>query len=111
MSIPGWYELLLLSLAAYRIWRFVGEDDLFDRPRRWLVRLGPDWSEEGDPVPTDYRVGLASFLTCPWCLGFWVSLALWCSYQVWEFGTVIVSVPLAISSLVGFLRSRLDPAE
>lgn len=108
MTIPDWYELLLLALASFRIWRLVGEDDLFDRPRRWLVRLGPDWKSEGDSVPDGYRIRLAEFITCPWCLGFWITLAVWAMYQIWEFGTLVVAVPLAISALVGFMRSRLD---
>ena len=39
MSVPGWYELLLLSLAAWRVFHLLAEDDILDRPRRYVTRL------------------------------------------------------------------------
>ena len=50
MEVPNWYELALLSLAAWRIFHLVSDDDILDRPRRWVLRLDPAWEKEGDPV-------------------------------------------------------------
>lgn len=100
MSIPNWYELLVLALAAWRLWRLVAEDDILDRPRRWLLRLGPEWEKEGDPVPREYRAGLADFLLCPYCLGWWIALGWWAAWQVVPHATLVAAVPFALSTLV-----------
>lgn len=103
MSVPGWYVLLLLSLAAFRTWRLIAEDDILDRPRRYVTRLGDRWEKDGDPIPSDYRIGLGKFLACSWCLGFWVALAWWGAWQVAPLETEVVSVPLAIAALLPLL--------
>ena len=106
MSIPDWWEFLLLGLASYRTWRILAEDTVFDTPRAWAVGLS-DWSE-GQRTPSSYRAGLAEFLTCPACFGFWVSLLWWGAFQQWPHGTVVVAVPLAISAVVIAVASVLS---
>lgn len=107
MSIPDWYELLLLSVAAYRLWRLLALDDVLERPRHLLLRLGSAWEKEGDPVPDDYRSGWATFLTCPWCAGAWLAIGWWVAWEIWPHETLVVSVPFAISALVGALAQAL----
>lgn len=108
MSVPGWWALVLLALAAFRIFRLVGEDTILDGPRSRLLRLG-NW-QEGQPVPSAYRAKWAEFITCPWCAGFWITLAWWGAWQVWPHGSLVVAAPLAISALVG-LVARLDTGD
>ena len=107
MKIPNWYELILLAAAAYRLWRLLALDDIFDRPRRWFLRLGDTWEKDGDPVPDSYRAGWAEFLLCPWCLGAWLSLGWWIGFQAWPHAAVVVAVPFAISALVGAAAQAL----
>ena len=97
MTIPDWYELGLLVLASWRTWHLLAEDDLFDRSRRWLTRLPTGWAD-GDRLPDRYRLRLAEFINCPYCFGFWIGLAWWGAFQIWEFGTLVVAVPFAISA-------------
>lgn len=99
MKVPDWYIFLLLALAAFRTWRLLAEDDITDPLRRYVTRLG-EWEKEGDPVPKDYRLGLNNFITCPWCLGFWLALAWWGAWQIWPFGVEVAAVPMALSALV-----------
>jgi len=100
MSVPSpWIALLLLG-ASYRIWKLLADDTILNRPRHWLVRLPPDW-EEGDPLPRDYRLELARFITCPWCLGFHVSWVLWLAWEIEPHWTAIFSVPFALSAALG----------
>ena len=106
MSIPNWYESLLLALAAYRVWRLLAEDVILDRPRAWIVGLS-DWTA-GQRTPASYREGLAEFITCPACAGFYVSLAWWGAFQLWPHGTVVVAVPFAISTAVIAVASVLS---
>ncbi len=100
MSIPGWYALVLLALAAFRTWRLLAEDDIFDRPRRYVTGLGREWKEEGNPLPEHYRVGLMAFIQCPWCLGFWLALAWWGAWEIWPHGATVAAVPMALSAIV-----------
>ena len=106
MSIPNWYETLLLGLAAYRVWRLLAEDVILDRPRAWLVGLS-DWTA-GQRTPASYREGLAEFLTCPWCAGAWISIGWWLLWQWQPHFALVVSVPFAISVVVGALASVLS---
>jgi len=104
LSIPSAYALVLLSLASFRTWRLLSEDDILDRPRRYVTRLGDKWTEDGDPIPKDYREGLGKFISCPWCLGAWVVVGWWVAWQIWPFGVEVASVPFAISALVPFVN-------
>lgn len=107
----SWVFEPLLALAAFRVWRLVAEDDLTDRPRRWLLRLGDQWREDGDPVPDDYRAGLAAFLVCPWCLGFWLAAGWWLAWLATDEWATGLAVPFAMSAAVGIVRGRLDPPD
>lgn len=100
MEIPNWYELLLLALAAWRLWRLLAEDDIFDRPRRFILRLGAEWEKDGDPVPAGYRSLWADWLTCPYCAGAWVAIGWWVVFQIWPHETLVVAVPFVLSALV-----------
>lgn len=108
-NVPGIWEAVLLSAFAYRLWRLLAEDVILEHPRRWLVRLDRDW-EEGLALPDGYRFGLAEFINCPWCLGFWLSVLVWLAWLVEPTGTLVVAVPFAISVAVGVIRINLDPA-
>jgi len=105
MRVPDWWTLILLAGGSFRTWRFLAEDDLIDRPRRWALRLPASW-EEGDPAPRGYRQWWGDLIRCSFCLGAWVSLALYAAWQAWPHGTLVVAAPLAISALVG-LAGRL----
>ena len=100
MSVPDWWEAILLAAAAWRVFYLLGEDDLLDRPRRYVTRLGKAWQNEGDTVPSDYRLRLGKFLQCPNCLGFWVTLAWWGAWEVWPTETLIAAVPFMLSAAV-----------
>ena len=101
---------ILLALACYRVTRLVTTDKItepiFDKirfglERRWYAKHGPVGSD------THFNSKLAFLLSCPWCLGFWISGA----------GTLLVSLVygldypiltwLATSTVVGFL-GRFD---
>ncbi len=116
--IPPIYQFALLALAAYRIWRLLAEDEILEWPRRYLVRLPQTW-DEGDSIPRAYRNKLADFLTCPWCLGFWVSLGSYVGWMLTLGDTpdsvsdvfVALGIWFALSAVVGIIRSQLDPPD
>lgn len=100
MSVPSWWEFVLLGAAAWRSWQLLAHDDILDRPRRWLLRLGDEWRRSGDSVPADYRYEWAKFLVCPFCFGFWVALAWWGMWQISEHWTLVFAAPFALSVVV-----------
>ena len=87
-------------LIAGRLWKLLGDDEILDRPRDWVLER------------IDTRRGHTKwelFLTCPWCAGFWLSGVV---YGAWcltlgdlpggaEDAAVAVGMWLAVSSLVG----------
>ena len=98
MSVPDWWEFILLSLAAWRFWHLLAQDDIFDRPRRYITRLGPKWEKEGDPTGNDYREGLGNWIECPYCSGFWVALAWWGAWLIFPTEVMYATVPFALSA-------------
>jgi hypothetical protein len=110
VTVPGVWETVLLSLAAYRSWRLLAEDTVLDVPRRKLLRLG-GWRQEGDTVPAGYREWWGEMVGCAWCLGAWLSVGWWLVFQVSEHWALVAAVPFAVSATVGLIRTRLDPPE
>jgi hypothetical protein len=95
MKIPQWWDLLLLGAASWRSFQLIAFDDLLDRPRRWVLRLG-DWDPEYDnqgnqtrDLPDDYRLHWAQFITCPYCAGAWIALAWWGAFQITPHWTLV----------------------
>lgn len=107
-DVPSVWVTILLLGASYRIWRLLAEDEILDRPRRWLVKLPRDW-EESEPIPADYRESTATFINCVYCFGFWIVLVIWGFWQVEPHWTTVLAVPFAISAGVAVWRVRLDP--
>lgn len=93
---PGFLELALLGLAAFRVWRILGEDTILDRPREWFIRKVP-WGEE--------------WVTCPWCAGAWVSAAVWLAWVASPHWATIVAFPFALSAIVGLIAANIDPVD
>lgn len=109
MSIPDWWTFLLLALAAFRVFRLVSEDTVFDRPRAYL--LGYRGWQEGEKLPDTYRAKWGEWITCPWCAGFWVSLGFWVAWQMWPHATTVAAVPLAVSAVLALVSKNLDGDE
>lgn len=98
MEVPNWYEALLLALAAWRVFHLLAFDDILDRPRRYVTRLSRSWRQEGDATGEDYREGLANFLTCPFCFGFWLAAAWWGLWLIFPTETLFAAGLFALSA-------------
>ena len=97
--MPDALQVVLLALAAWRVWHLIAEDTILDKPRRYVTRLG-DWQEEGDAYPDDHRFGLREFIECPFCMGFWVSLAWVGFFAAWDTGATWAALPFALNAVV-----------
>ena len=98
MNVPDWYEIALLSLAAWRSFQLIAFDSILDQPRRYVTRLGKKWEKEGDALPKEYREKWALFLQCAYCLGFWIGLVWWGAWLIWPYETLVAAVPFVISA-------------
>lgn len=110
MTIPDWYQLLLLGAAAWRTFNLLGYDTIFDTPRNWLLGLPWRW-KVGDEIPEKYKRHWALFITCPYCAGFWISVAWFVAFQISEFWTIWAAVAFVINTLVVAQAKVLTPED
>lgn len=75
--MPEWWLVALSTLAAYRVTRLVTADKItepiFERLRWWLENRWVAKHPGANVSDTGWESKLAYLLSCPWCLGFWVS--------------------------------------
>lgn len=111
--IPSPWPALVLTLAAFRICRLIGWDDLppivrlRDRMTGMAIRYTP--TESRDPIISYRRPLLAHFLACPYCLGFWISLAVYGVWLLEPTGVLYGAAPFALAAAVGIIARQLDP--
>ena len=98
MSVPNWYEIVLLSLAAWRTFQLLAADSITEPLRRYVTRLGTKWEKEGDALPKEYREKWALFIGCPYCLGAWIGIVWWVAWEIFPTETLIATVPFVISA-------------
>lgn len=94
--------LVLLALATARITRLVTLDSIADPARHAILTRAYSHSDaRGDFVD--------ELLSCPWCAGFWVSLAAAWALMVLDPSWVRwLSLPWALSYLTGALANTVE---
>lgn len=148
LPVPGWWAVILLSLAAFRVYRLIARDtiteparaavtypddeaitlgetpseaqavrdecidriaagldiprELLDIPERRRLRVIGD-----DEQPKGWRIYLSTLIRCPWCLGFYVSVAWWACWTQWPTPTLFAAAPLTVSAVVAML-AKMD---
>lgn len=120
--IPAPLVLLVLVMAAFRVTRLIGWDDLppIARLRAWVVgaelrstgssnSVAGLTNEQPQMVWTYRRPLLAHFLNCAFCQGFWVSVITYAAWAASGHWSLYALVPLAISGAVGLVAKNLDP--
>ncbi len=94
--MPDLFTFVILALASHRLTRLITTDTIFSPLRERI------WNK----FPPD-RVNLGYLITCDWCTSIWVSAVVICSYLLIPYATVVVSLVLAISTIVGYLAARI----
>jgi len=97
VSIPSVWEFALGALAVFRIYRLIAEDEIAQRPRDWAA----DWIE--DHLDRDLTV----LITCPWCLGTYLTLAAWGFWLLAPTAATFLAAPLAFMAIVALI-SKFD---
>ena len=90
------YNTTVDVFAAHRIIRMIIDDEI---TAGWRER----WFEEHDPGETK----LGYLVTCPWCTGFWVSVAVVAARgfvpKIWS----PIAHVLALSAITGTMYNRI----
>lgn len=108
--MPGPETLVVLAFAAYRATRIFTKDSITSdlRARLYAWAWNDDHGQAADPIArSPMRTYVYEGLTCSFCLGVWVSLAL---YLLWRHapdarGLIVV---LAVAGGQALLASRTD---
>jgi len=100
VSVPGliplWLWLVIDGAAAYRLWRLLAHDTFPPVARARdavLVRYGDRWPGE--------------LLTCPWCLGWWVSVLVVAGTALVPGWWLPAAAALTLSTVVGLMAERV----
>jgi len=114
-------EFVILSLAAFRITRFLIKDSLLgfgpDSGSRLSVRVDRFAYLKDGTGRSWWREYLGDLLTCTWCLGFWISAGVyfaWLSATVGISGIEVTEWPVhvvtvfGIAGVQGYLNTRMN---
>lgn len=111
MEVPTWWEAVLLSVAAWRVFNLLAHDKITDRLRRWFLNIPNEWEKDGDPVGEDFRLKWALFLICPYCAGFWIGVVWWVSWLIFPTETLFFTIPFVLNAGVIAQAKILTPEE
>lgn len=88
--------LTILALAGFRATHLITTDAIADGFRNKI------WSK----WPSNTKIGY--LITCNWCTGFWVSGFLVLFWLILPQITLVVSLILAISALIGLISAWIE---
>lgn len=94
--------LLLMIGATARLTHLVTTDLVSEPFRRWVENFELDhWGPEG--------LSLSTLLSCPWCIGFWISCAVGAlTWWLGDYGWLqFIWAALSCSYVVGYVEEKL----
>lgn len=121
-ALFGW-PFFILALAIYSITRLITIDSLVDRQRDWLLDRFPPLGRTQKKRPNEDRCSfivtgdhyyvtkghwIGELFSCPWCMGFWVSAAVFGAFILWPVAVTFLLVPLAFRVIPGMIESALN---
>lgn len=87
--------IVILSLAVFRVTRLLIEDTILEPLReKTIFKMHP----------TDSKI--RELFTCPWCVGFWLSMMAVGMFYLWPAVILWLALPFAISAVVGLIASH-----
>lgn len=124
-SLYGW-PIIILALGVWSITRLITTDSFppIEKLRNWVFDRFPHegYTAKHKPNPerarsTNISGGMyyvneghwiGELLHCPWCSGWWVSLAVCLSYWAWPVVTLAVLIPFGLRVVSGALHAWTD---
>jgi hypothetical protein len=96
---------VILALGVYRIWMLIAKDSITQPWRERILSYDDNGNMNRWPHP---HRRIALFVHCPWCLGFWLSLAASAAYWEWPHATRLALAPFALSAAVALISVCFD---
>jgi hypothetical protein len=95
------FDIVILSLATYRIIRLISYDKIFEFVRNWFMdeKEGQFVKPSGGPRRT-----IAEIIECLWCTGLWAALGVTYIYFALPYGRLFVII-LAVAAVGSFLQN------
>lgn len=116
----GW-PIVVLALAVYSVTRLISKDSIIDRQREWFYNRFPhegfttkvrptrgQFILTGDHYYVTVGHKLGEMVSCPWCMGFWVSLVGCLLFWAAPVVTTAIAVPWALRVIPGVIESIID---
>lgn len=101
---------VLMALAAYRLWRIIGEDEW--PPSRALRAYVARRAEHGNLIerlrPARAWAEVQTMIECPWCLGTWISIAVVIVCAQLTSVELPILQAMGVACAVGLIGSSLD---
>lgn len=113
---------IILALAVYSITRLISIDSFppIEKARNWFYDRFPhdgysslkrpvrgQWVTHGVGYHVNIGVWQGELLSCPWCLGWWVSLVGSVLFLFWPMTVLALCVPFALRVIPGIIESLL----
>lgn len=114
---------IILALAVYSITRLLYKDSFppIEKARNWFFDRFPhdgystlkrpvrgQWITMGSGYHVNIGVWQGELLSCPWCLGWWVSLVGSVLFLFWPLPVIALCVPFALRVIPGIIESVID---
>lgn len=111
-ATPNAVEFLILTLAAYRLFRFASVDTFepMVRVREWVTGYRDPREEDTSKQTRQRPEWLADLMACPFCLGAWISLGLVFAWWAWPTVVLAFALPWAVSGAMALVFVKGDPA-
>lgn len=114
LAVPSPWVFVLLTLAAYRLTRFVGWDGI-TAPVRERITHREEAGSGKDARDTSkgrkhrpYRPKVDEFLHCPFCVSWWLCFGGYIAWLAWPHAVEVLAVPWAASGIAGLISKKLD---
>ncbi len=105
--IPSPWVAVILTLGTFRLLRLLAWDE-FPPIVRVRDRILGAHEQVTNDDPGCYHPLLADLWTCPFCLGFWLSLAVYLLWLWQPTRTLYCAAPFALSGAVGLIAKNWD---
>lgn len=105
--MPSLAIVVVLGFAAFRVTRVATADSITQPWRELLYRFAWDADHPVvnhglgivEPAPrAGWRTWFYELMTCPWCLGVWVSIGV---YTLWRWGGDVGLAVVAVAGVAG----------
>lgn len=105
---PGWFDLVLLALATYRLGHLISYDLVMEPFRKYVTETVPDSTGAGESVEPrgeGVRRALGQLVSCPICSGTWVAALLVYALYLWPEPTRVLLLMTAVIGIAEILNA------